>query len=203
MAGSCGGSARLRGSGDDETGVFQGTISFQDFCEDGTRISGSISMVGRADPDTGVFSQLSLTISRLTIRDAVDDVSMGGPLAFTFQGSASTAVMTVTLRDNNAGEANRLENFTVATAEVAGGDQIAVAGRTFHSAHGHVDVTTPNPFLIAFGDDNPSSGVLLAQGANATWTRLTAVSATQYLLEADTTGDGTADYSELLFWDDL
>lgn len=203
MAGSCGGSARIRGSADDETGAFQGTFTFQEFCEEDTRISGSISMVGQVDLDTGDFGQLSLTISRLTIRDAVDDVSMGGTLAFTFQDSASTAVMTMTVRDNNAGEAIRLENFTVTTAEVAGGDRITVAGRTFHSAHGHVDVTTPTPFFIGFSDENPSSGELLAEGANATWARLTAVSATQCLLEADTTGDGTADYSELLFWDDL
>ncbi|MDW7711494.1 MAG: hypothetical protein SCH98_13575 [Deferrisomatales bacterium] len=204
MDGSCGGSIWIRGSGDDETGVFQGTFSFENFCEGGVIFSGSISMNGQVDIDTGEFLQLKLTIPVLSVQGGETDVAMGGSLSYTFGGTATTAVIDLTVRDNGAGEAIRLEDFVVGSVEVAGGERVTVTGRAFHSAHGHVDVTTATPFLVAFGDDVPSSGVLRADGADGTWVRLTAVSSTHYRLEADTDGDSTPDWdSGLVPWGDL
>lgn len=161
-------------------------------------------MSGQVDIDTGEFLQLTLTIPVLAVQGGENDIAMGGSLSYTFGGTAMTAVINLTVRDNSAGEAIRLESFAVDSVEVAGGDRVSVTGRAFHSAHGHVDVTTATPFLVAFGDDFPSSGVLRADGADGTWVRLTAVSSTHYRLEADTDGDGTPDWaSGFLPWGDL
>jgi hypothetical protein len=68
--------------------------------------------------------------------------------------------------------------------------------------HGYVDLSTVVPFRLEDGADNPIEGVLLLTGADNGTILMTAISDSQYQVEADTDGDDDYDWGpETYDWD--
>jgi hypothetical protein len=200
-SGPCGGTVRVEGWQDDQTGDTQMSLSFDDYCDGGDSISGQIFVNAKLDLITESVVYINMNV--ILLKSEESGISTSGNIDISFNGSAMTSVVSMNMRNDNFDQTIRWDKFTTVFAGVEEGAQITVAGQAYHPAHGRVDVTTPTPFFIHFADEYPSIGMMLVRGASRTWARVSAASSSQCVLEADTTGDGTADYSELLFWDDL
>lgn len=196
-AGTCGGQITIKGSVDDETSDVDLTVQFNQFCEDGTTISGTTTAKGNSDT-------LTMTISGLTVTDASSSITMEGSIVVEdISLSRITMTMNVVVRDNASGKTFKLENYRVAVIESSTGTTIALSGRFFSPDEGFVDLTTPTQLFVASGDEFPSSGVLEVKGSNGTTARLTALDATQFKLEVDADGDGAFESTTTGPWGNL
>lgn len=193
--GSCGGSASVRLGIDEGSGRFAGDFDFNDYCADGTELTGSASFKGRVDPATEQLEYFTFRFS-----------SLGGTAngeAFRLEGSLTLRVddtrdetslaMDLLFEDTATGESLWLDNVTLTLTEGVDDGRayqaIAFSGRLYHPEHGFVDIRTDVAFRIDDGDDYPSEGVLVLTGADDATIVMTVLSNAQYQMEADSDGD--------------
>ncbi|MBI5058085.1 MAG: hypothetical protein HZB61_15855 [Nitrospirae bacterium] len=190
---------------DDVTGNFSGSMNFSSYCSEGVTISGSANFSGKVDVNTEDFLQLSISFDTLSAASGSDSFTADGDIAFDFDASPMTATINVLLKDNSTADVFKIENFSMTMSDGSNYvDVSVVSGRFYHPDYGYVDAYTSTALRIYSGDDWPSQGVLVCAGNTGTKSRLTALSSTQYTVEADTNGDGTFDYnSGPLNWADL
>jgi len=207
--GDCGGHADVTVTYDDVTGNFNGSMNFNGFCSGSVFISGSTSFSGTLDVGTGDFIDFTFSFNSLTGSSGSDSFTLQGELSVNASTSLVTATMNMLLKDNTSGNVYKLENYVMTTTEGSTYIDIEVSGKYYDPAYGYVDISTPSPLRIFDTDDWPSQGLMVltgntGMGGGSTKAKLTALSSTQYQVEADTNGDGTYDYnSGPLNWSDL
>ena len=108
--------------------------------------------------------------------------------------------MTMLLRDNTTGKVFWTNPYNMTLSEGSGYVIFQVSGKYYHPDYGYVNISTPTPFRINSGATWPSQGVMILDGktgiaGGSTKARLTVVSSTNYMVEADTNGDGTYDWN--------
>ncbi len=196
---------------DDQTGDFSGSFNFNGYCSEGVAISGSASFSGKIDLNTLNFLNFSISLHTLTVTQGSDSFTTDGDISYDFSTSPKTVTMNnLLIKDNTTSQVFKIENLSMTLVDGSNYVEVnVVSGRFYHPDHGYVDTQTTAPFRIYDRDDWPSQGVLICTGATGggggnTVARLTALSSTQYQVEADTDGDGIYDYnSGNLLWDDL
>ena len=208
--GPLGGSVTLTGQIDDVTGTGNATAVFTSYKDVGNvTIDGTLTMTITAfDTAQSMPTDMLLNFKAVTMVDNTGNITISGTIRDQITIAASREVMTanVIASDNTAGTQEKLENFVVDQTYdsifTPNSASMVMHGRVFHSAEGYVDVSTVAPLIVAnlVTDAFPSSGgPLLLSGAtgvaSATAVRVTPISTTNVLLEADTTGDGVYDYN--------
>ncbi|MBF6057073.1 MULTISPECIES: hypothetical protein [Thiomicrorhabdus] len=68
--------------------------------------------------------------------------------------------------------------------------------------HGALDLQTMEPFVVYYGDDFPSYGQMIINGASGS-VRVTIYSAEEVLIEVDADDNGVYEYSETMTWAEL
>jgi hypothetical protein len=201
VLGNCGGNFSYEISFDDQTGDFNGSFKFNDYCDDGVTITGGVSFYGQVDVNSPDYDLLTFTFSfnSLSFTFGSDSFTLNGNISWDVTGSSATITITMLLRDNSTGKVYWVQNYTLTLTEGVGYVDIEVSGRYYDPDYGYVDITTPTPLRIYDNDDYPSSGVLVVEGEDGTAggptrARLTAVSSTTYQVTADTNGDGSYDW---------
>ncbi len=204
-SGTCGGSVSWTINYDDVTGDFTGSFNFDSYCEDGTTLSGGIDVSGTINLTTEEFVQISMSFALLTVTSGSDSFTADGDIAYDFSVSSITVTIDMLLQDNSTSEVFWIENFIMTmTVESDYVDVDIVSGRFYHPDYGYVVLSTGISLRFYYSDVWPSQGELICTGDGGTKARLSAISSTQYRVEADTNGDGTYDYvSEILLWSDL
>ncbi|MFQ5588990.1 MAG: hypothetical protein ACE5F7_09115 [Nitrospiria bacterium] len=201
--GNCGGNFVATGTIDDVTLDFDLTIRFNNYCNNGTTVSGAITATGSAT----VFGDINIsnmTMENLTVQDSVSSFSMNGSLVVHSQSvSSSDITMNMMIRNNASGKTVKIENYRVTETNVPGGIRTSISGRFFSPDEGFVDVSTPTPFFTAFGNTFPSSGVLEITGSNGAKAQLTALDASQFRLEVDADANGTFESTTTELWENL
>lgn len=201
------GTISVTGQVDSTTGFGTVTVAFNQFDDgSGTTINGSMTSVIAA---TGK----SLTFNNVSIQDATGTFTMSGDIKVveTFAADGVTVVSdTVTMNfaaQDTTGKQVKLVNFSVTSTYDALGavTSESYSGRFYDSGNGYLDITTTTPLVYSpAGATNPSSGgPIIATGANNTKVRITPISTTQVMVEADTTGDGNYDQSVTKAWSAL
>ncbi|GEM_PF-3478685 len=200
MNGSCGGSATFSGNADEQTGRFDGTFRFNDYCEDNVVLNGAMSI-------SGTESQMTLTFDRMRSTEMGHSFTTSGTMVMTGGASGASIEMDLVMSDEQTGEMVWMQDLRMDVGE--GSDMtgayatVSMAGRIYHSDEGYVDITTPVPFKTYMTGYYPVEGTLLLEGADGTRARLVAVGGGSCTVEADTSGDGTFDYSETISFDAL
>lgn len=198
--GSCGGQFTYTIWINDNSGEFDGSFKFSNFCENGVTISGKTEVEGRANPNTGDIISITFWFENLSD----ETMRMDGEISMDFSDSPIVCTMDCLLKDKKTGRVYWARNYTVYIYEYGDRNEIEISGKYYHPKYGSVYVSTEEPFVIYDGDDWPSSGILLMVGANNTKAKLTAIDETQCRVEADTDGDGSYDWdSGPLDWDDM
>jgi hypothetical protein len=200
------GSATFTMSYDDVTGAFSGTMAFNGLCGAGDTISGAAGFTGQLNPSTEEMLQFGFSFNNLTLSSDVDSITISGTLSMDGQSIPMVATMDILIQNNITTQVYWVNNYTLRIIQGVGYTEIEASGRFYHPGHGYVVVTTLEPLVVNDTDGTPSSGVLMVEGTigsggSLTAARLTALSSTTYLVEADTDGDGQFDdYSEEFFW---
>lgn len=201
--GDCGGSAIYAVEMDDVNGNFTGSMTFSDFCNGETTISGTVGLSGQLDVNTSDFLNFNFSINMVSLASANQSYVMDGDVSFNVSGTTSTASIGMLMRDNN-GEVFWVKDYVLSISEGVDYVDINMSGRFFHPTHGYVDLTTINQARIYNVYDWPSSGELQIVGADGTKARLTAVDENFCEIIADTNGDDNYDYGPAqMSWHDI
>jgi hypothetical protein len=202
--GDCGGNASYDININENTGEFDGLMTFSNYCSDGVTFSGQTTFSGKVDVTTKNLLYFSFNITELTCSCDNASFTLKGNIAFDFSSHPYKITMNIYLKDNSTGKEYKVENYTITITDGGSYVDLVITGKYFDPDHGYVNISTPSQLRIN-GDDNwPSQGEFLCTGNNGTKARLVALSNEQYRVQADTNGDGSYDYdSGVLNWSDL
>lgn len=199
MDGSCGGSARFVGTGDDQTGDISGTFRFNNYCEEDIIINGQGELSGIIDlfSDELVFYHFIFT--DMTILFGNQSVTLEGRIRVSYLASPSFMVLSYVYTDNNTGVSYWLKDLVVEMVE--GFDYVDITdlmGRYYDPDEGYAEIEIEESIRLYDDDLWPSSGKFFLVGAEGnqggnTMTSLEFLSETSFLVEADTDGDGAYD----------
>jgi hypothetical protein len=207
--GSCGGTASVQIEIEEGSGVFAGQFDFNEYCDDGTALTGSASFQGQVDPATDQLEYFTFRFSSLVGTAKGATFRLEGSLTLRVNATRDQTSLTMDLlyEDIASGESLWLNDFTLTVTEGVDNGQayetIAFSGRLYHSVHGYVDIHTDVAFRLDDGDDYPSEGILVLTGADDATVVMTVLSNTQYQVEADLDGDEAYDWGpETYDWED-
>lgn len=188
--GNCGGTASFSGTADDVSGEFRATFTFSGWCNDGVTVSGRVTASGTFDVNTEEPMELEFSFSVLTVSDGIDTFRGSGSITVSF-GASESLIIDMDFASGD-GTTYRASNLTITATATTGGESFTITGRVYHPVHGYVDVSTPVALVVETGQTFPSSGELVATGANGSKARLIALSPpTQFQIDVDQDGDGT------------
>jgi hypothetical protein len=207
--GSCGGSYTYNIQADTDTGVFSGTLAFNGYCESGITLNGTTSFSGIIDVGLRRVESCTVSFNSITGTSSSESITMGGEVYLAVSGATTMITMDMMVRDNIDGRVCKIENYQMDVTDWGTYAEITLNGRYYDPDYGYVDLETTEAFLISDANDYPHAGQLVLSGENGiaggpTRARLTALSATECQVEADTDGDGIYDYdSGAVLWSDL
>jgi hypothetical protein len=200
LPGVCGG--RLSYSIDfiDESRIFDGSFSFESYCDHGITISGKTDIDGTYGVDTGDFTTAHFSFANL----ADGDITLDGEISLDFLHLPITATFSAHSKDIQSGQVYWIKDYSMNITEFAGYIEIEIFGRFYHPDYGFVNLTTTEPFIVHNEDDWPTSGLFVIQGQQNTQAKLNAFDQLTCSVEADTDGDGVFDWnSGILNWTDM
>jgi hypothetical protein len=196
--GSCGGNLRVIGTVDDQTGEFEATVSLNNYCEEGITLNGNVEMTGEMNLVSEDFRNYLLLFTALSVQYDSLSFTLDGRMFANFELSPIQILLSYVLTDNTVANNYWLKDLIVRITEIVNEEITDLTGRYYDPDYGYVEIEIEESIRINFTDMWPSSGKMVligavnGQGGN-TKSRLTFLSATEFLVEADTDGDGEYD----------
>jgi len=197
--GGCGGNYSYNIQVDTDTGVFSGVLVFNGYCDSGITLNGSTSFSGIVNVSLRQVESCTINFNSITGASDSESVTMGGQVYLAVSGATTMITMDMMVRDNTDGRVCKIENYQMDITDQGTYAEITLNGRYYDPDYGYLDLETTEAFLVSDANDYPHAGQLVLNGENGTAggptrARLTALSATECQVEADTDGDGTYDY---------
>jgi len=203
VPGNCGGVASYTLELDDSNGSFTGSMTFNDYCNGNTVISGTGDFYGQFTVDNGDFLDFNLYIDMVNLTSGDQSYVIDGNVSFDVSRPSSTASVDMLMKDSS-GEVYWVKDYKLSIFEGVDYADIEVSGRFYHPTYGHVDLSTILPVRIFDIDEWPSFGELQVAGGAGTKARLLAFSNNSCQIIVDTFGDDTYNYkSDYMSWRDL
>lgn len=200
-----GGSLSYTMTVDTVSGDFSGTFTFTNWHGDGgEELSGTTSVSGNIDIDTGEFALMRFTFHAMTMVDGPESVTLTGSVDFSTAGSAPSAAIEMYIQESGSGKTVWIHGYTMTITD--GPDvnpqdgepdytDVVISGRIYLHDYGYVVVSTPTPFHFNPWSANPDAGVLRidgSQGRSALFNVIDEISG--YTVEADLDADGTYEW---------
>ncbi len=200
LHGGCGG--RLSYSIDfiDKSSEFNGSFSFENYCDHGITISGETDIDGTYGVDTGDFRSAHFSFANL----ADGYITLDGEISIDFLHPPITATFSAHSKDIESGQIYWLKDYSMNITEFSGYIELEIFGTFYHPDHGFVNLATTTPFIVHYEDEWPTSGLFVIQGEKNTIAELSALDQLTCYVAADTDGDGVFDWdSGILNWTDM
>jgi hypothetical protein len=194
ISGGCGGNFSYNLTADDQSGNFNGSLSFNNFCEQEFTANGSMNLAGNINVNTGGINYFEMTFTDIVMTSGQESISMNGSIDLNLQSTPMRMTMSFVFQDNNLNKTYRYEDFVYEYAEGGGFVDITVTGRFYHHDYGYVILSTDSPLRFNGNDAWPSSGTIIATGASGTKARLNVINSSSFFVDADTDGNGSYDY---------
>lgn len=192
--GECGGQATYRIEVNALEDTFQGTLTFDHFCNNQVIMNGGAEFSGQYDDQTQTFGRIVFVFQNTTtVYDAVTR-TIEGQWAYVRTGQTKTLTMNYLVHNSVTGNVRKVEDFQLTVTEGINQSTFSLAGRYYHPLYGYVTVSTPTTFATQSGAAHPDAGQLKVEGQGGAWATLTAVDADNYRIQADVDGDGNVDY---------
>jgi hypothetical protein len=192
--GTCGGNARLVGSGDDQTGEIEGTITFNNYCDAGVTLNGVAEIFMHIDLVSEDIYHYLFTFKNLTARQEGYSSTIDGRIGANYVMSPPNMLLSYVVNDNLTGKSFWLKDLIIEMIEgISYVDITSATGRYYDPDYGYVEYNIVQVIRSYDGDAWPASGTMIFFGADNTKIRFTFISATEFLVEADTDGDGAYD----------
>ena len=203
VIGDCGGVASYTLKMDDSNGSFTGSMTFNDYCNRNTVISGTAGFYGQFSVDASDFLDFNLSIDMVNLTSGDQSYVIDGDVSVDVSRPSSLASVDMLMEDSS-GEVFWVKDYTLTIFEGVDYADIEVSGRFYHPTYGHVDLSTILPVRIFNIDDWPSFGELQVVGGDSTKARLLVFDKNSCRIIVDTHGNGTYDYeSDDVSWSDL
>jgi len=201
--GDCGGSASYTVTMDDVNGTFTGSMTFTDYCNQNTTISGTADFSGLFNADTSDFLNFALSINMVSLTSGDQSYVIDGDVSVDVSGSPSVASLDMFMKDSS-GEVFWVNDYTLSITEGIDYVDLQVSGRFYHPTHGFVDLTTITPVRTYNTYQWPYSGKIQVGGGAGTTAQLIAIDVNHCQIKADTNGDGNYNYdSGQMSWNEL
>ncbi|MEK6755402.1 MAG: hypothetical protein AABZ02_04535 [Bacteroidota bacterium] len=194
---------------DEVTYNFSGSLTYNNFhFYLDSYINGTVSISGYSDQYfrlqtytisssgiTYVLEGQPLSILAFSYTESVTFDSTGFPITY-------DTTMTYYVKDDITGKVSWVDHYTIHQEQINSSTVSAsISGRFYHPNYGYVDIVTVQPFISDYlGSYYPYSGILIFTGANNKSAKLTVLDSTNVLLEVDSDGNGTYEYSQVLPW---
>ncbi len=201
--GDYGGSASVAVNVDDQTGQFTGSMTFNNYTDDGiVTFSGPASFSGTIDLNTSELVEFTFSFDGLTGSSGGDSITFVGDISFDIHPYRVTMEMNMLLKDNSTGQVVKYEDYIVTVTDNDSDISVEISGLYFDPNYGYVSIRTIRPLLV-YGS-YLSDGVIEITGnsgiaGGSTKAQLTAFE-TYYQVEADTDGDGSYDWLTTGTW---
>lgn len=188
--GLCGGNAIINGQKYAD-GFFDGTLTYNDYCEEDFSYNGNAEFVGEAE----LVNPLYFLYNFFDISIANEDglFTFNGIKGSNFTGSSSILLMSYVLGRGDLDKSYWINELELEFLESNNFEISAANGRFYDPEFGYVELSVEELIQINFTDRWPSSGAMILTGAQGTKARLTFLNATEFLVEADIDGDGVYD----------
>jgi hypothetical protein len=203
VIGDCGGSASYAVEMNDVNGAFTGSMTFTDYCNGNTLISGTAGFFGQLTVDASDFLNFNLSIDMVNLTSGDQSYVIDGDVSVDVSRPSSTALVDMLMKDSS-GEVFWVKDYALTIFEGVDYADMTISGRFYHPTYGHVDLSTILPVRIFNIDEWPSFGELQVAGEGGTKARLLVFDKNLCRIIVDTNGDGTYNYeSEDMSWSDL
>lgn len=198
-----------------------GTPTARNCVEDGTTISGTISLTFSAvggDLNTDTYSA-TVAVTLQDLRASTQAGSAAGSGQFTLaitSTNATTSAMELTVPSlsvagtfGGVADTVTMQDFRLSTSTALSGGRQRTSTSTSGTvgsntlAGGTITLATVQPLVQFEGDLYPSSGQITATGAARSQVRMTVQTATTVLLELDADGNGSFEASVVKPWSSL
>jgi len=195
--GACGGTATYDLDVDVNNGNFHGTITYAGFDDCDLMLTGSVPVSGQLNLQTFLFNNMTAMFELLEMRGEQFGLwVVSGRYEFSEYTGGATINGDLRVRDDS-GRVYWFDSYHTTIAQgydTQSYEDESLAGRFYDPDRGYVDLATETPVRTYVGESVPSSGALLAGGADGASARLSFLSTVLYRVEADTDGDGSYDY---------
>jgi hypothetical protein len=203
VIGDCGGSASYTVEMNDLNGTFTGSMTFNDYCNGNTFISGTAGFYGQVTVDASEFLNFNLSIDMINLTSGDQSYVMDGHVSVDVERPSSTASVDMLMKDSS-GEVFWVKDYTLTIFEGVDYADVDISGRFYHPTYGYVDLSTILPVRIFDIDQWPSFGELQIAGEDGTKARLLAIDKNLCRIMVDTNGDGTYNYeTDDISWSDF
>lgn len=200
LQGDCGGMLSYSIDILDESRTFNGSFSFERYCDYGTTVSGEADVDGTYASDTGDFATAHFSFSDLT--DGY--ITLDGDISLDVLHQPITATFSAHGKGIESGQVFWIRDYAINITEFAGFIEVEIFGRFYHPRHGFVTFTTNEPIIVYHEDDWPTSGLFVIQGEKNTKAELNVLGLSSFFIAADTDGDGKFDWESGIFtWADF
>ena len=156
LEGGCGGILSYSIEFIDESNIFNGNFSFENYCDHGITVSGETDIDGTYGVDSGDFTTAHFSFADL----ADDDITLDGEISIDFLHPPITATFSAHSKNIDSGQIYRIKDYSMNITEFAGFREIEIFGTFYHPDYGFVSLTTTEPFMVHHEDDWPTSGLL-------------------------------------------
>jgi hypothetical protein len=142
IEGSCGGTARLVGEIDDQTGLFDGTITYNEYCEEIFSLDGVAEFSGHTDLASGSPFHYLYNFSDIILDMDEDSYTVNGRKGFDFRDPQDELLMSFVFLDNNLPDSYWLKDLILEFEDVLDSFQLHTAiGRFYDPEFGYVDLS--------------------------------------------------------------
>ena len=203
VLGNCGGGAGYTLEMDDSNGSFTGSMTFDDYCNGNTVVSGTADFYGQFTVDSGDLLDFNLYLEMVNLTSGDQLYVIDGDVFVDVARPSYTASVDMLMKDS-AGEVFWVKDYTLTIFEGVDYADIEVSGRFYHPTYGYVDLSTILPVRIFDIDEWPSFGELQIVGEDGTKARLLAFNNNSCRIMVDTSGDDAYnDELDYVSWSDL
>ncbi|RMF44340.1 MAG: hypothetical protein D6751_09185, partial [Deltaproteobacteria bacterium] len=180
--GICGGTATVNYN--EGTTTVSGSIVYNNYCDSGIVLNGTITFAGSYDPQT---DDVSLTLDTSGLSDGASYVSGSISLQFNINDSFAPISLSMDLILTDAlAHTYWVKDYSLVITPGSTFDTVNFSGTFYDYDAGYVVVTTTNPLQVNNFTGIMESGTLHFQGAQGTYADLTATGGGDYTLVVST-----------------
>ena len=163
LRGSCGGTATFDLSESSKEGDYKGKGRFNEFCDKGKTVSGSLGFIAGISAGK---TDLRISSCHLLVLTPDDSFSVAGKIRVKFSSPRSSDVtMDLLIKEDQGGKVFQLKSYEMTIYPGMDSSELNLKNAEFYDPdHGFVILTTPAPVTVLGSEDAPSAGTLAVIG---------------------------------------
>lgn len=150
-------------------GTFSGTVVYNNFASGGLTLSGTTDVLGTLDRNYGGFTRLTLSFRELSLGLGSYGFTLIGSLSWGYDPAAVSDSLTVNMVLVDSGKTYWFSNYHQVNVYGSNSVTQTLTGRYYDADAGYVEMTTPTPLVVYYGNSWPSGGEVKFSGEQGAW----------------------------------